>query len=146
MVRISRASRRRAERERKKREKARVKDASRELKQSKTQSVKAIEQPETRSVPWDEKSPKCPNCSSDWIDEGDMYSCHKCGRFSMKTDLGITDCERCNRPFLWEALESWTDFPDNDDDDDEEEHLLCSECLTAVWAHGDVEWLKKRAK
>ena len=117
MIRISRAVRRRAERERKKREK---KQASKKI----------------LCVPWNEESPKCPNCASEWNDEGNRYSCRKCGRFTMKTDLVIADCERCDRHFIQDALEAWVD-------DKYEEHELCSDCISAILFDGDVEWLKK---
>jgi hypothetical protein len=142
VVRISRASRRRAERERKKREKREISGKKREKLESKKPELKSTKESELqgpRSIPWDEDSPKCPDCGSEWTDEGDTYQCFSCGRFCMKTDLGITDCERCDRSFLYESLESWTSL----DDDDFEEHLLCAECLTAVFVHGDTEWLKK---
>lgn len=123
MVRISRALRRRAERERKKREK---KQASKS---------KASER---ECVPWNEESPKCPNCASEWNDEGNRYSCRNCGRITMKTDLVIADCKRCGRHFIWDELEAWMD-------DEGEEHELCSDCISAILFDGNVEWLKKES-
>ena len=139
MVGISRAFRRRAERERKKREKkqaSKSKAFERELKRSNIQSNKKGEPPKILCIPWNEESPKCPNCASEWNDEGNRYSCRNCNRFTMKTDLVIADCERCGRHFIWDALEAWMD-------DEFEEHELCSDCISAILLDGDVEWLKK---
>ena len=125
---MSRASRRRAERERKKREKK---------PKSQSRGLGNQDMPTIPCVPWNEESPKCPECASDWIDEGDRYSCHVCGRFIKKMDIEVHDCERCGRQFLYDDLEIWTDS------DDLEDHELCSDCLSAVMYRGDLVWFKK---
>lgn len=134
MVRISRASRRRAERERKKREKKPKRKSSEH-----NHTSEHIEPSQILCIPWNEESPKCPNCGSDWNDEGVRFSCHNCGRFIMKTDLVIDACERCSRQFIWDELEAWVDLEDKD----YEEQLLCNDCMTAVFIKGDTQWLKK---
>ncbi len=130
---MSRAERRKAERERRKREK---KEAIQQ-KQRDRRSKSPDDRKEAKKKPWNATSPSCPVCGSDWTDKGDRYSCKKCGRVSLKTDLDVEECERCERLFLLESLVTWTDTNYND-------HRLCSDCMTQVWVHSDMEWLEKR--